>query len=250
MAFKSSFSSLSSLAVKRSVLATGAALTLLGGIAGVAGAQQPTPTATPRATPPAQGTPGAGQAQAQQRLDQYLTTLAGKLGVSVDSLRQAMTETRTQLGLPDRGHGHFGGRGGPGGPGGPGRDGVPGMRGLGAGLTVAAQAINITVDQLRQELPGKSLADVARAHNVDPARVTTALKNDANTRIDQAVTAGRFTAEQATQAKQRSSEMVDQLMTRQTPAAGQQRQPGQPGQPGGPGRPGRAADLVPGATNA
>ena len=119
-------------------------------------------------------------------------------------------------------------------------------------MNAAAQAIGITPEQLRQELPGKSLTDVARAHNVDPARVATALKNEANTRIDQAVTNGRLTAEQATQAKQRASEEIDRLMTVQLPTppapgaarpgeGGPRRQGGAPGIPGTPRTPAATA---------
>jgi hypothetical protein len=215
------------LTFKRGAIAATAALVLAGGAVGVVGAQQ-APTATP----------GPGVAQVQQRQDQFLSTLAGKLGVTVDRLRQALTDTKTELGMPGRGPGPFGGRGGPGGPGRPGFGRVGGFH-----LDAVAQVLGITPEQLRQELPGKSLTDVARAHNVDPARVATALKNEANTRIDQAVTNGRLTAEQATQAKQRASEQIDRLMTVQlpTPPAPGTARPGERGpriQGGGPGTPG------------
>src|SRR5438093_894304 len=59
----------------------------------------------------------------------------------------------------------------------------------------AAQAIGITPQQLRQELPGKSLADVARAHNVDPKKVSDALKASANQQIDQRASGGRVPAD-------------------------------------------------------
>ena len=55
-------------------------------------------------------------------------------------------------------------------------------------LAVAAQAIGITPQELRQELPGKSLADVAHAHGKNPADVATALKTAANQHIDQEMT--------------------------------------------------------------
>ena len=178
-------------------LVVGAAALALGGAAfGVAGAQQ-VPTPTPGAA--AQAGPRGDH---QQRMQQFLDTVAAKLGVTPDRLRQAMAEARAELGLPDRRPGPFGGPGGM----------------LRHGLDVAAQAIGITPAQLRQELPGKSLADVARAHNVDPARVAGTLKADANARIDQAVSAGRLTADQAAQLKQRAATQIDQLMTRQVPA--------------------------------
>ncbi|HET7768006.1 MAG TPA: hypothetical protein VFN74_04470 [Chloroflexota bacterium] len=205
------------MSLKRGAVAATAALVLAGGAVGVVGAQQATPSPLASATP----APGSRAQQAQQRQDQFLSTLAGKLGVTVDRLRQALTETRSELGVPGPGPDRLHGRG-PGGPGGLGGPGGPGLvRGIaGVSLDAAAQAIGITVEALRQELPGKTLSDVARAHNVDPARVATALKNAANTRIDQAASNGRLTAEQVTQAKQRAAEEIDRFMTVQVPAAG------------------------------
>jgi len=230
-------STIHTLALKRSVMATGAALVLAGSIAGVAGAQQ-APQGIPTPGARAQATPGAPGAQARPSHDQFLSAFAAKLGITVDRLNQALTDTRNDLGLQQGGPGLFGhggheGRGGPGGPG-------FGRRGFGASLDAAAQAMNITADQLRHELPGKTLTDVARTRNVDPARVSAALKTAATTQIDQAVTAGRLTTEQATLAKQRAGEEIDQLMTRQIPA-------GQPGQPGQPRRSGQPGAAIPGA---
>src|SRR5687767_15242310 len=100
---------------KRGAVAATAALVLAGGAVGVVGAQQATPSLSASATP----APGSRSQQAQQRQDQFLSTLAGKLGVTVDRLRQALTETRSELGVPGPGPGRPHGRG-PGGPGGPG----------------------------------------------------------------------------------------------------------------------------------
>jgi hypothetical protein len=209
------------LSLKRTAVAGVAALTMVGAALGVAGAQQ-TPTPSPSPSVPATRppstqqppsiTPGpgnrgpSGQAPAdrQQHHEQFLNSLAAKLNVTPDRLRQAMEETRTELGLPDRSNGGPGGRGG----------------GRFASLEAAAQAIGITADQLRQELPGKTLAEVAQAHNVSPTTVANALKADANARIDQAAAAGRIPSDQVAQAKQRAADQIDQKMTQQAPAAG------------------------------
>ena len=84
----------------------------------------------------------------------------------------------------------------------------------------AAPAIGITPEQLRTELPGKSLADVAKAHGKTAADVATALKNAAHARIDQAVAAGRLTADQATTQKTTIDQRIDQLVTRVVPQRG------------------------------
>lgn len=193
---------MTSLGIKRTLAAAGAVVLLGGAALGVSYAQTPPArTATPSAT-----------AQAGQRGQKFLDALAARLGITTDKLQQAIDGARQDAGLPARGQGGFPGpHGGPGGP-----HGSFGARGFFA-PDVAAKAIGITADQLRQELPGKSLTDVAKAHNADPAKVAAALKDAEHTRIDQAVTNGRLTADQATQAKQRADAAVDQMMTRQFP---------------------------------
>jgi hypothetical protein len=184
-------------------LAIGGAMLAFGGTAAdvVTAQQAPTASPTPGTTSPSTG-PGADR---KAHREQFLNTLAGKLNVSADRLRQAMDETRRELGIPDRPRGGFGMHGG---------------AGFGRALEVAARAVGISVEQLRQELPGKTLADVARSHNVDPTTLANALKADANARIDQAAAAGRIPTDQVAQAKLRAAERIDQLMTRQAPAGG------------------------------
>jgi hypothetical protein len=190
-------------------VAIGAAAAVLGGatLGGVALAQQATPTP---------GTPGTRTAPGQDHRQEYLNALAGKLGTTAERLQQAMEEVRKDLGLPEHGPKH--------GPGGPRRGGGPGP-----GLDAAAQAIGITSEQLRQELPGKSLADVAKAHNVDTTKVAQALKADAEKHLDEAVQAGRLTADQANSVKANLQARIDEMMNR---IAGQ-------GGPRGFGKPGR-----------
>jgi len=79
-------------------------------------------------------------------------------------------------------------------------------------LNAAAQAIGISADQLHQELAGKSLAEVAQAHGKTANDVATALKNAANQRIDQAVSAGRINATDAAQRKQDIATRIDQMV--------------------------------------
>jgi hypothetical protein len=192
----------SSSALRRTLVAFGAIAMLGGASVGIASAQ-----ATPTPAQPAQSQPRPDP-------QAFLDALARRLNVSADALRQAMTQARTDVGLPADGAG-FGL--------GPGHG--PGRGGRGADLTSAAQAIGISVDQLRQELPGKSLAQVAQAHGKTATEVATALKNAANQRIDQDVTAGRLTAAEATQRKQDVAQRIDQQVN-------EVRQQGQPDQRG------------------
>ena len=182
----------------------GAAATLVLATAAVGAQAVAAQAQTPGGTPTAQTQPRPGY-------QAYLDALARRLGIQTDRLQQAIRDARTDVGLPADGPS-------PGGPGRPGRDG----RGFGPGAepSVAAQAIGITVDQLRQELPGKSLSQVAQSHGKNPNDVATALKNAANQRIDQAVAAGRLTADQANQFKQHTAQRIDQRMNEIVPQGG------------------------------
>ena len=183
---------------KKTLIAAGAALVLGAATLGVVLAQQ-APTATPAA------------GQRGPHMQAYLDSLAKQLGITTDRLQQAMTAARTELGWPARGA-HPGPK-----PGGMGhRPGGPGAMGMGAmpQLAATANAIGITVDALRQELPGKSLADVARAHGKNPTDVANTLKSAANERIDQAAAQGRFDPNQA---KQRIAAAIDAGLNRVVP---------------------------------
>jgi len=192
----------------RLALAAGGAVLVLGGAAvGIAVAQTPTPTAQ------------SGQARYQAFVD----ALARRLGISSATLETAIGGARTDTGLPANGQGGPGfgpgGRGGPGGPGGNRWPGGPRGRGaFGIDWTAAASVIGIPAAQLRTELAGKSLAQVAAAHGKTADNVVAALKSAADTRIDQAVAAGRLTADQAatrkTQIESHLSQFVNQVIPR------------------------------------
>jgi hypothetical protein len=217
--------------VSRVAVAAGAVLVLGGSAVGIAVAQtQPAPT------------PNAQQGNYQKFLD----ALAKRLNISTQQLQTDVSQARQDAGLPANG-GFGGGR--PGGPGGPGGQGGPGgprpgfARGL--DLNTAAQAIGITPQQLRQELPGKSVAQVAGAHGKNGNDVATALKNAANGRIDQAVTSGRLTSDQGNTQKTAVDARIDTLVNQVMPQGGQGGP--RPGAPGGPGRvPGGPGGFGPG----
>jgi hypothetical protein len=91
--------------MKRSVVAGAAAITLVTASLGVVAAQQ-APTA------PGQPAPGQQQGDRQQHQQQFIAALAARLGISPDQLQQAMDQTRTELGVPERGPGGPSARGG------------------------------------------------------------------------------------------------------------------------------------------
>jgi polyhydroxyalkanoate synthesis regulator phasin len=183
--------------IRRGLVAVGAVIVLGGAAVGIAAAQaQP-------ATP-------AGQ-QPQSNYQKFVAALAQRLNISTTTLETAIGQARTDAGFPS------GGQRFPQGPGGRGERGKGGLR---VELSAAATAIGITPQQLHTELAGKSLAQVAEAHGKTAADVATALKNAAHTRIDQAVTAGRLTADQANTQKTLIDQRIDQLVNQVMPQGG------------------------------
>ncbi|MFN8472396.1 MAG: hypothetical protein U0822_09420 [Anaerolineae bacterium] len=182
---------------------------------GAAFAQGPTPTTPTTPT---------------NTMDQtFWQSLASHLGITLDRLTQAVKDaakeavasavqnnrlTQSQADAIDQrvdqwapGQGLPFGRGGrgPGGPGGPGGFG-PGDHGIGgpAVLDAVAKALNLTTADLQTQLrSGKTLADLATSQNVSQDTVKQAIVTAQKAEIDQAQQAGRITADQATQMKQR-----------------------------------------------
>ena len=66
----------------------------------------------------------------------------------------------------------------------------------------------------------KVASQIATAHGKTANDVATALKNAAHARIDQAVTAGKLTADQATQQKTQIDQRIDQQINQVTPQRG------------------------------
>src|SRR5438132_1181962 len=180
--------------IRRLALAGAAVLVLGGAAVGIAAAQ-----AQPATTP---------SGQPQSGYQRFIDALAKRLNISTQTLETAVTQARSDAGLPAGGQGFpGGGRGGRG-------------RGFGFELDAAATAIGVTPEQLRTELAGKSLAQVAQAHGKSATDVATALKNAAHQRIDQAVSSGRLTADQANTQKQQADQRIDQLINQVMPQGG------------------------------
>jgi len=77
-------------------------------------------------------------------------------------------------------------------------------------LATAATTIGITpADLLKEMTGGHSIADVAKAHGVDPQKVVDAIVSGADARIQQAVASGKITSTEGTQ--------LEQLVTRDAP---------------------------------
>jgi len=91
----------------------------------------------------------------------------------------------------------------------------------GPGLSAAATALNMSVEDLRaQAESGKTLAAVAKEKGVDVQKVIDALVADANRHLDQAVKDGKLTAEQAAQKKQDQVARITRMVNEGRPPRG------------------------------
>jgi ribosomal protein S20 len=90
--------------------------------------------------------------------------------------------------------------------------------GHGPGLDAAAQALNLSVDDLRSKLEGdKTIAQVAQEQGVDVQTVIDAMVADATAHIDQAVQEGKLTADQANERKSNLQERITKLVNEGKP---------------------------------
>ncbi len=103
-------------------------------------------------------------------------------------------------------------------------------------LAAVSKVLGITETELKTELEaGKSVADVAKAKNIDLATVKTALVAEAKAHVDAEVAAGKHTAaEGATELAGITSRIDTMLTTAGLPARGPQGMGGKDGK-GGPG---------------
>ncbi len=172
----------------------GAVVLVIGGVAvGVAVAQAqptaPTQTANPR--------------------QKFEEALANRLHISVDQLRQAIQGARQDTGMPAP-------RTRPPGTGPVGPRGFPGRAGfgfLGAEAQAVASLFKETPDQLRAELPGNTLGEVAAKHNVSTDDLVKTIVQTADQRIDQMAKARNLSADRVSQLKQQISERAQQFVT-------------------------------------
>jgi len=93
------------------------------------------------------------------------------------------------------------------------------------GIVTSAKAIGIKPLELAKELrAGKTIAEVATAHGVQPQAVIDALKTAATAKIDKAAAAHKITAERAAKLKARLDKVVPKFVNewhlKAKPAAG------------------------------
>jgi uncharacterized protein (DUF433 family) len=82
-----------------------------------------------------------------------------------------------------------------------------------AAVKIAATTIGVEPKELGQEIKaGKSVADVAKSHNVDPQKVIDAIDAAADKKVDEAVTAGKIDAARAATIKAKVPTRVTKLV--------------------------------------
>jgi polyhydroxyalkanoate synthesis regulator phasin len=181
---------------------------------GVAGAQNGTPPTTAAPAPdPHAGNPGHGNHLGngngpQQVLDDTLNDLVSKGTINQDQANAVRDGLKSRI---EAFRAQHGARGGPGhrGKGGPGFDLKTDV------IDAAAQAIGITPDQLMQEhKAGKTLAQVAQAHGIDPQKVADAIVAKISADIDKAVADGKIPADRAAKMKAELTKRVPEMLNK------------------------------------
>jgi hypothetical protein len=178
--------------IKKGLLAGMAVVVLAGAAVGVAAAQtQPSP--------------------AQSARDTYETALANRLHISVDQLRQAIQGARQDVAAqrPAR-------PAAPNGNAGPGPRGFAGRAGfafLGAEAQAVAGLFKESPQDLRAELPGHTLAELAANHGVKVDDLVSTIVQTANEQIDKSAQNRNISADRLGQLKQQISERAQQFVT-------------------------------------
>lgn len=175
--------------------------------------------------------------------DDFLSQLAANLGIDVQKLKDAIKQTsldqldravadgKISKEMADKirqgveqgsifGLGPFGKTqgGGPNVPGGHGGfDPGFGLKELGASVDSLAKFLGISTDQLKTELQGKSLAEVAQAHGKSRDDLKQFLIGEATTRLDKAVADGKLPKEVAEKIKAGLSAQIDHLIDAKLP---------------------------------
>lgn len=154
----------------------------------------------------------ANGVEVQTVIDAMVAEVTDRIESLLAELPERIAEAVNRQGPPDREGPGQGGRRGP-------------------GLEAAADAIGISVKDLRTAVKGgDTIAEVATANNVEVSTVIDALVAEATAHLEQAVADGNLSedqaAERAAQLNERITAMVNRTMT-----------------PGGPGRQGPPADA-------
>ena len=192
---------------KKLVAAAVAVVVIGGGVAAsltVAGAQTGTTTPSTVTQPPDRPDRGAAEKSALDPLVTDGTLTQDQEDKVIAALKTAGPKGGGMGGMGEMGGFDLGDRGG-----------------FGAASDAVAQALGITTDQLKTDLKaGQSIADIAAAQNVDVAQVIQVITDQANTKIDAAVQAGKLTQAEADKIKAGETQMITDLVNGKMPFGG------------------------------
>ena len=202
--------------MKKSVVAAGLTAGLIGGGAagvilgsgGVSGAQESTTTVPAEAAPAPDATPdpdAEGRPDPSARLGETLAPLVQDGTITqeqADKVIETLIAARPEGGGPG---GHGGGRG----------------HGGGFGGEAAAEALGISVDELRTALrDGQTIAQVAESKGVSIDTVIAAIVAERTAKIEERVTAGDLTREEADEKLADLTERVTEQVNSAPPSRG------------------------------
>ena len=172
----------------------------------------------------------------QERRDEFLARVAGKLGVEPAALEQAMKDVQLELVDEALANGRITDEqatkarerieSGQGPAFGQFKDGLPGrgkheraMKVRGALLESAAAAIGISKDELKEQIKGgASIAEAAAASGVSVDDVKASIISDAQAKLAEAVANGRIDQARADQSLAQLNERLDDLVNRKRSA--------------------------------
>ena len=133
----------------------------------------------------------------------------GEIGEErAEQLRERIESAETpRLGGPAGAGGHHGHHG-------------KGFGGPRAALEPAAEALGLTAQELREMLPGTSLAAIAEEQGVPASDVETAIVAAGQERLDEALESGRIDADRAAELSERVAERASDMLEREVPEDG------------------------------
>ncbi|HTL83594.1 MAG TPA: hypothetical protein VL856_00315 [Acidimicrobiia bacterium] len=151
------------------------------------------------------------------------TVIDAMVGADRQRIEDFVNNPLPQRGGGDGPHMHFGFGGGRG----------FGFGMFGGGLDELSKALGVTTDELQQALrDGKSIADIAKEHNVDINKVIDDLTNAANAKIDEAQKNGTLSEDQAGKLKTDIKQHITDIVNGSLPKIGEGMFPGGHGGPG------------------
>ena len=95
--------------------------------------------------------------------------------------------------------------------------------GLHLAFKSAAETLGLSFEELKEQLPGKSLADIAQEQNVPVANLKSAITAALESGLEEQVASGKISAEKAEELRGQIAERVIRIIDRENKKAGKKR---------------------------